>query len=157
MSFSAAQIAVGQQAASALLNAGMSAAFLPLALAQLAHETGGFKSRVMSADNNLSGIKYIASATIQPGAKQGSHSPEGNYYAHFNTLADWARDYIRILSRGANPPIKATDTATLATRLKANGYYTDTVGNYAAGLAAWMPAVKAISDTAKKKTSSLNH
>lgn len=153
MALSQSQIAIAQQAATALLSAGMSAAFLPLALAQLAHETAGFKSRVMAVDNNLSGIKFINSATIQKGATKGSASPEGNYYARFESINAWARDYIRIISRGTNPPIKATDTATLATRLKANGYYTDTVSNYAAALKSWMPAVAGITAEAKKKAS----
>lgn len=149
MTLSAAQISVAQSAAAALLTAGMAAAFLPLALAQLAFETGGFKSRVLTADNNLSGIKYVG----QKGASLGISSPEGNYYAHFNSYTDWARDYIRIISRGSNPPIQAADTADLAKRLKSNGYYTDTVNNYAAGLAAWLPSVSDVSVTAQKKNS----
>jgi flagellum-specific peptidoglycan hydrolase FlgJ len=147
VSLTAAQIAVGQEAASALLSAGMSIGFLPLALAQIAFETGGFNSRILSVDNNLSGIKYVR----QAGATQGSMSPEGNNYAHFANYTAWATDYIRIISRGSNPPIQQTDTASLANALKANGYYTDSVGNYANGLAAWLPAVSSISATAAKK------
>lgn len=147
MTLTDSQISVGQQAATALLSAGMSISFLPLALSQIAFETGGFKSRILSVDNNLSGIKYVK----QAGATQGSLSPEGNYYAHFGTYNAWAKDYIRIISRGSNPPIKATDTTDLAIRLKANGYYTDTVNNYTRGLAAWLPTVSNISATAEKK------
>jgi flagellum-specific peptidoglycan hydrolase FlgJ len=143
-------------AGTALLSAGLPPTFLALALAQIAHETAGFWSRVMEEDNNLSGIMYIGKPDVQRNATPGRRFPASESstarYAHFDTVKDWARDYIRIISRGAQPPIAASDAATLAQRLKANGYYTDTVSNYTAALVSWMPQAIGIAQTAQKKS-----
>lgn len=155
MPLSAIAIARAGQAATALIAAGLPRPFLALALAQIAHETGGFASRVMEEDNNLSGIMYIGKPDVQKNAIAGRAFPPAESrtarYAHFATVKDWARDYIRIISRGAQPPIGATDPATLAQRLKAIGYYTDSLSNYTAALVSWMPQMLTIADTAQKK------
>jgi flagellum-specific peptidoglycan hydrolase FlgJ len=129
------QIQRAQAAADSLIDAGVSAYFIPLAIAQLAHETAGFTSRVSEANNNLSGIKYI-NKPYQVNASKGLLSPEGNYYAKYDSIKDWAVDYVRILSRGARP-IDAANITDLSNRLKQNGYYNDTVTNYTAGLLSW--------------------
>jgi flagellum-specific peptidoglycan hydrolase FlgJ len=142
------QIQRANIAAQSLFDRGVSIAFLPLAIAQLAHETAGFTSRVMTSDNNLSGIKYIGNSK-QKNATAGTRSPEGNYYAKFATIEDWATDYIRILSMGARP-IDSTSVYDFANRLKQNNYYTDTVENYTAGLTAWKAKFENSIDVKKK-------
>jgi len=99
---------------------------------QVAWETGHFKSPVSQTDNNLSGIKYYG----QSGATKGTPAPknEGDNYAHFNSYEDWAKDYLRILNRGKEHPIDATDLQTFASRLKANNYFGDSLENYLKGI-----------------------
>jgi hypothetical protein len=132
----------------ALLDAGMKETFLPLAIAQIAHETAGFNSKVAITCNNLSGIKYIAKPYQI--ATACTNSPEGNNYARFANYTDWAKDYIRILSMGYKP-INAKDVTDFAYRLKQNNYYTDSVANYKAGLNAWINKFSdAIAESKKK-------
>lgn len=119
----------------ALINNGLSGNQLELVMAKVAHETGGFNSRVFLSLNNASGIKWI-NKPFQPATK-GTLSPEGNFYAKYANLNDWAKDYLRILNMGKIKPLQATDTATFAKMLKDKRYYTDTVANYAKGLNRW--------------------
>lgn len=137
-------------AVQSLLATGMKPAFLPMAISQIAHETAGFNSKVALTCNNLSGIKYIAKPYQKATACTGS--PEGNNYAKFASYDDWAKDYIRILSRGYMP-IDAKDIGDFAYRLKQNGYYTDSVPNYKAGLTAWYNKFSSVIEEAKKKQS----
>lgn len=121
----------------ALMRQGLTGVKLQHTMTQGAHESDGYNSKVFISDNNPTGIKYIGKPLTQINAKRGTLSPEGNHYAHFASLDDWARDYIRILSKAKSNPLAATDTADFAKRLKAAGYYTDTVENYVNGLKAW--------------------
>lgn len=107
---------------------------VPLAIAQIAHETAGFTSRVSVELYNLSGIKYINKPYQK--ATKGTLSPEGNYYAKYESYNDWAVDYLRILSLGYKP-INATNIRDFAYKLKQNNYYTDSASNYIAGMEAW--------------------
>lgn len=114
---------------------------LGLLVTQVAHETEGFladsKHNVIKY-NNFSGIKYNA----QKGAfKSPIMSPEKNYYASYLTPGDWAKDYLRILHK-KNPefglsPLDAKGLLGFARSLKANGYFTATLENYANGLDNW--------------------
>ena len=131
-----------EQVKALLLKAGFPAENIKLFLAQAMTESGGksFNSNVAVKNNNLTGIVFIGKA-FQKNAKQGLPMPKADitvksgkgFYAHFNTLQDWANDYYRILSldRGAGKPINATTTADLAHRLKVNGYYGASESDYA--------------------------
>jgi len=115
-----------------------------LALSQVMHETGVFsgKQRASTA-NNFSGITYSGSAAqIATGAHKSNiplpaaEQPKTGakiYYAHYNNILDWSKDYVRILSKGSKP-IQAASPADFASRLKKNGYYTDLESVYAKGL-----------------------
>lgn len=142
------QVARATQAITALMQAGMKDTFVPLAVAQIAHETAGFKSKVAMSCNNLSGIKYINKPYQKATSCTGS--PEGNNYAKYANYTDWAKDYIRILNIGSRP-IDATSVTDFANRLKANAYYTDSVANYTAGLNSWLRTFDTIIQDTKKK------
>lgn len=115
---------------------GLSGNKLQFAMAQVAHETGGFNSRVSTVDNNFSGIKYIGKPLVQKNASKGSKSPEKNsYYARFSNVNDWARDYIRILNNSS--ALAAKNITDFSQRLKKGGYFTDSIENYTKGLIAW--------------------
>lgn len=126
--------------AKALTIAGFNPAIVPIILAQVAHETGGFKSRVALLNNNYSGIMYLNKPTIQKNAAKGLPFPKSEgayYYAKFATLQDWANDLKRILSRGAKP-ILATNTDDFVNRLKKNKYFTAPIEVYKKNISYWM-------------------
>lgn len=101
-----------------------------LVFAQIMHETGGMTSKLANdGSNNLSGIKYVG----QSGATRGSASPEGDYYAKFNSLDDYANNYASILKNdGIDSSIKSVDQ--YATALKNHGYFTAGLSAYEAGM-----------------------
>ena len=106
---------------------------VPLLVAQVAYETGDFKSKLLKDHNNASGIVWTGKAS-QKNATKGRPLPEDPRYnyAKFDTLNDWARDYIRVLNLRAKP-IQATTADDFITRLKANGYFTAPVEQYKKG------------------------
>jgi hypothetical protein len=106
---------------------------IPYLVAQVAYETGDFKSKLLKDHNNASGIVYTGRAS-QKNAVKGRPLPEdGRYfYAKFTTLADWAKDYLRVLNLKAKP-IQATSPDDFITRLKSNGYFTAPVDQYKKG------------------------
>lgn len=116
---------------------------LQFATLQVMFETNGLKSHVSQADNNLSGIIFLNKPSVQLNATQGTKRPasEGGYYAHFKTQADWAKDFVRILSIGKQPPIKATTLRDFVDRLKANHYFTANADLYYRGLATLLAAL----------------
>jgi len=106
---------------------------IPYLVAQVAYETGDFKSKLLKDHNNASGIVYTGRAS-QKNAVKGRPLPEdGRYfYAKFTTLADWAKDYMRVLSLKTKP-LQATSSDDFITRLKRNGYFTAPVELYKKG------------------------
>ena len=119
---------------SALNTLPLSKTSLKLLLSQVLNETGVFSSltHVFDLNNNASGIIYTGSPGQKAnGATKGSKrmSIEGGYYAKFDTLNNWAKEYYRILNKGAMP-LKATSPEDFATRLKQNGYFTAPLSDY---------------------------
>ena len=119
----------------AMVKAGLPINILTLAVAQVMHETGVFSgSQRATSVNNYSGITYSGTnEQLATGAKKSNiELPEakGVFYASYPSAVNWAKDYIRIISRGANKPIQATNPADFAYRLKMNKYYTDSLENY---------------------------
>jgi hypothetical protein len=111
--------------------AGVNANILPFLVAQVAHETGNFKSKLLADHNNGSGITWINNPKIQKNASKGRPLPEDAryFYAKFDTLQDWAIDHVRVLKRGTKP-IEATNVDDFVDRLKANKYFTAPIEVY---------------------------
>jgi hypothetical protein len=119
-----------------------------LIVAQARFESADYTSNVFKANNNTSGIKYIKQAN----AVQGTLSPEGDYYAKFNTIQDCINDKIvrlyNITMRGVSPQQLKDSTSSddFARLLKQRGYYGNTaygtpqaesdISNYARGMKA---------------------
>jgi hypothetical protein len=104
---------------------GVNQQLIPILISQVAHETGGFKSKGLLTRNNASGIIW-ANSPNQLNASKGDPLPEDDryYYANFDTLQDWANDYIRILSRGGDQaPIKQKNVTDFVAALKKNKYF----------------------------------
>lgn len=101
-----------------------------LVFAQIMHETNGMKSGLANdGSNNLSGIKYVG----QSGATRGSASPDGDYYAKFNSLDDYANNFASILKNdGIDSSIKSVDQ--YATALKNHKYFGAPLSAYEAGM-----------------------
>ena len=96
--------------------------------AQMAHETGGFKSELALKHNNFGGVTQVA--------PNGLDQPDGsNYYMDFGSPDEFAEYYGNYLSKYAEDGIyEATTIDQYANTLKRGGYYGDTVENYAAGM-----------------------
>ena len=124
-----------KKVAKALLGAGAPITSLPFLMAQVAHETGDFDSNVYRNNTNMSGITYINKPAKQKNASRGTALPKSEwsapdkpiYYAKFNTLEDWARDYLRLVG---SPVQKAKSIEEYAKLLKDRGYYTATLKSY---------------------------
>lgn len=136
-----------QRVLQALSAAGASPMVIPFLMAQVAHETGNFDSRVLRENNNASGIMFINNTAKQKNATRGLAYPRNEwpsaskplYYANFATLKDWATDYLRIIGKA---PQTATNLTQYATLLKNRGYYTAPLSQYAAALNAHYTKLK---------------
>jgi hypothetical protein len=113
---------------------------LPYIVAQVAHETADFKSKLLYDHNNASGIVFANKPALQKNATKGRVLPEDSRYnyAKFATLKDWAVDYIRIINRGKNKPLAAPTVEEYVNRLKANGFFTATLESYLTGVKKFM-------------------
>jgi len=121
--------------ATSLKNAGLPTDKLKFVLPQLAFETGHFKSSVYQLDNNLSGITYAGQPLATKGQKMPKNESLTGYYAHFKSIDDWAKDYLRIMQNvGKYRPLEASNISEFAHRLKLNGYYTADEKQYTNGL-----------------------
>jgi uncharacterized FlgJ-related protein len=96
-----------------------------LIAAQARFESADYTSHVFVENNNTSGMKYVG----QPNAVRGSKSPEGDYYAKYNTVQDAINDKIvrlyNINMRGVSPQqLKdSTNADDFSRLLKQRGYY----------------------------------
>ena len=101
-----------------------------LVYGQWAHESNNFTSRLALENLNLGGLTQTA-----PNGEDNKQPDGANYYKKYNSIQEYAEDYIKSFVDyydydGSN--IKtASDWANI---LKANGYYTDDAGRYAAGI-----------------------
>ena len=128
----------------ALAAAGAPVTAIPFLMAQVAHETGNFDSNLFRTHNNASGITYTTSGR-QKGATRGNPLPLNEqpiingkrvtkyYYARFNSLKDWAVDYLRLVGKTVQ---QAKNLDQYATALKNRGYYKAPLSQYAAALRA---------------------
>jgi IS1 family transposase len=132
----------GKKIYKALKSAGANNTLMPILMAQVAHETGGFNSKVLQSDNNASGIMFI-NEPKQKNATRGKSFPikesKTAHYARFNTLKDWAIDFLRIIGK---TPKTATSLTDYAQKLKARRYYTADTTLYAKALISWDKQLK---------------
>ena len=109
-----------------LRGAGLTDVASKIITGQSGHETNGWTSNVWISDNNGFGMGYDGT---------------GNYWA-FNSVEDSVSALLGWIggkqSAGTFPDLSTiTDETQYATLLKSNGYYTDSVSNYAAGIQRW--------------------
>jgi flagellum-specific peptidoglycan hydrolase FlgJ len=124
-----------------------------LIVAQARFESADYTSNVFKQNNNTSGIKFVG----QPNAVQGTLSPEGNFYAKFNTIQDAINDKIariyNLTMKGVTPQqLKdSTDAIDFANKLKQRGYFGSSASEYASGLKAKLLRINVLEFVTKNK------
>lgn len=114
---------------SLLINAGLNTIIAGYAVAQSAHETNGFNSRLLTDNNNAFGMKY---------AKQAIAKGEKNGYANYNNLNDSITDFVRWYGINRNKllslPLVIDSLPKYVNFLKRYNYFEDTEKNYLRGV-----------------------
>ncbi len=114
---------------------GATPALAELMVAQARHESQNYTNHQTQVNNNVFGFKYSPNSQY---ATEGNISPEGNAYAHYDTLQNAILDYIqRWMGKSSNDggtrldefnQIPQGDTTTYAIKLKSYGYYSNVNG-----------------------------
>lgn len=103
-----------------LSNRGLSDLQQKMLLAQALQETGIFTDvanyRAVDTLHNYAGISY------------------NGQLASYNSISDFVDDWLRVLNKGTQAPIDANNISDFNSRLKANGYYTDSANTYGKNL-----------------------
>jgi len=123
------------------ITGGATPALAKLLVAQARLESGNYSNSQTKNNNNIFGFKYSEKSSY---AKVGNISPEGDAYAHYDTLQDAILDYIgRWMSLTSKEggtrleefnKIAEGDTTTYSNKLKSYGYFGATPSQYASGL-----------------------
>jgi len=146
---------IDQQIYNTAIAQGFNPTAAKLIVAQARFESADYTSNVFKKNNNTSGVKFIN----QKNAVQGTLSPEGNYYAKYNTIQDSLNDKIvrlyNITMRGVTPQqLKNSKDATeFANLLKQRGYYGSLASEYASGLKSKLLRINFIEFVQKNKFS----
>jgi len=101
---------------------------------QTKHETANYTSRVFKENNNVCGYKHTDVSIYIDKTRSGRKSPEGNNYAAYKNIEDSARELADWIGRRRASFDRAVTHLQYATALKTNGFYTDSIENYVAGL-----------------------
>jgi LPXTG-motif cell wall-anchored protein len=148
-------MSIDQQIYNAAIEQGFRPTAAKLIVAQARFESADYTSNVFKRNNNTSGVKFIG----QKNAVQGTLSPEGNYYAKYNTIQDSLNDKIvrlyNIRMRGVTPEQlkNARSADEFANLLKQRGYYGSSEAGYAAGLKSKLLRINALEFVENNKTS----
>lgn len=144
---------IDQQIYNTAIEQGFNPIAAKLIVAQARFESADYTSNVFKKNNNTSGVKFIG----QKNAVQGTLSPEGNYYAKYNTIQDSLNDKIvrlyNIKMRGVSPEQlkNAKDATEFANLLKQRGYYGSLASEYAAGLRSKLLRINIVEFVQKNK------
>ena len=121
----------------AMQGKGLTALQIQLMLSQALFETGLFTQAPnfhnMDVLNNYAGI--TGNSRYPAGA--------GSGYAQYPSLDAFVDDWIGLIS-SSNDPIDATSVTDFVTRLRENGYYTDSIQNYGNGVATYFNLLNSI-------------
>ena len=104
-------------------------------VAQARHESANFSSYVYRTDNNPFGIKWY-SDKVSMGTK-GVKASDGGNYTHFENDTVAFKALLAWLRRH-KIPTNLTTVDQYAQALRDEGYYTDSVSNYASALRRWL-------------------
>lgn len=110
---------------------GLTSSLANLLIAQAQLESGNFSSHIFLTCNNAFGYKYIGQALANGPCGQ---SPSGNSYAHYNSLEDSTKEVADWILRRWDQFKSINNPFDYAKALKKNGYYGESLSNYASGL-----------------------
>lgn len=115
--------------------------------AQWYHESDGFSSELAKGNNNFAGVTQS-----EPNGEENRQPDGGNYYMQFESPEAWEDYYSRFIQKfkGAT---SAKDYRQWAQNLHDDGYFTDSVENYVAGLERGM---KGLSERRRSKEQHTN-
>lgn len=114
---------------SILLASGLNETLSRYALAQAAHETGGFTSAIFKSNNNLFGMKY-AGQVNSLGAKNGY----ANYLTINHSIADFVAWYTRHRTSVFSLPLFINSLSSYVRFLKNNDYFEAPESEYLNGV-----------------------
>lgn len=96
---------------------------------QWAHESGNFSSQLARENNNFGGLTQTT-----PNGEENRQPDGGNYYKQYGSMHEYAEDYLNSFIKYYDGIATVKSIDEFAQVLRDNGYYTDSVENYARGL-----------------------
>lgn len=96
---------------------------------QWAHESGNFSSQLARENNNFGGLTQTT-----PNGEENRQPDGGNYYKQYGSMHEYAEDYLNSFIKYYDGIANVKSIDEFAQVLRDNGYYTDSVENYARGL-----------------------
>lgn len=114
----------------AFKNAGYPEAWAQLAIAQSAHETGGWTSAIYKENNNLFGMK-------QPTERETTATGTARGHATFRSIQDSADDFILYLNARKAFTQKFSSPDQYVAWLKSKKYFEDSEKNYLTAVKKW--------------------
>jgi hypothetical protein len=130
----------GQVIFDTLISQGLPVSLSNLVVSQSKHETNNYTSNVFLHCNNCFGYKWDGQS-YSTGACLSS--PEGDYYAAYNSVIDSAKEIAAWIYRRQDEGIFPDDLSTIttptqyATLLKQSQFFTDNLAVYISGLTRW--------------------
>jgi len=127
---SASQISLANQVAQSLIDNGAPSDKLGWLIGQISIEGSNFTNPIGLNHNNWGGIKFENQNT--PGIyDSGVVSSEGDNYAGYDSIDDFSKDYLRILTTvDKHQPLQQTTPEAFVTALKADGYFGGSLTDY---------------------------
>jgi len=113
-----------------LVNLGISEKLAKIAVAQSAHETAGWSSRLYAQQNNLFGMRAAK-------VRQREQLGEVKGYALYEDVWQSLRDYALYLQSITVPQLVESSLSDFIKYLKNRNYYEDSFNNYYSGVASW--------------------
>lgn len=139
------QIEIAKKIYLQLVNLGLTGQTLLLAMAQMAHETDGFKSPVFLRNNNIGGIKWKNQKNATKGSCVGrEYNDAPSCYARFNTIQDSVNEWHRLINVRYPKALKSITAFDYASALKEKGYYSAPLALYSTALKRWITTLNKI-------------
>lgn len=151
MSLTPVQQSIASRIFSALVqgndvNQGIPETLANIAVAQSAHETGGWTSNFFVNNNNAFGYSCVPGAKWQNGCSVGS-ADNGIKVGNYDSIEDSAQELVDWIYRRINDGEFPSDLDSITTSdqysklLKNAGYYGDTYQNYATDVKKWITKI----------------
>jgi hypothetical protein len=139
------QIEIAKKVFKSLIDLGLTGQKLLLCMAQIMHETGGFKARNFINNNNVGGINWAGQKNAVKGNfVSAKYNGKDGYYAKFNSLKDGINEYYGLLQRRYSKALASVTPFDFARALKEKGYYSAPLNEYSNALKNWLFTINKI-------------